>query len=93
MAFTTKGKQIFISTIATAYSGESILQITTCQILPNYPSNNTTKETVLSLKSFFIAFLKALIIVVKQPPQWRRLRLPGMKELNGSIQSNRDQFN
>jgi len=48
---------------------DNILQITTCQILPNYPSNNTTKKTVLSLKPFFIAFLKALIIVVKQPPQ------------------------
>jgi hypothetical protein len=67
-SFTTKGKQILISTITTAYPGESILQITTCQILPNYPSYNRTKETILFLKPFFIALFKALIMVVKQLP-------------------------
>jgi len=34
--------------------------------LPNYPSNNTTKETVFSLKPFFIALLKSLIMVVEK---------------------------
>jgi hypothetical protein len=75
-AFTAKGKQIFISTLHTTYSGETILQIPTCQILSNHLSYNRTKETVLFLKPFFIALLKALIMVVTQPPQCRRLRFP-----------------
>lgn len=68
-AMTTEGQKIFIVTIGTADSRESLVEITTFQKLPDYKRDYRPIKTVFFGKEVVISLLELVEMFIEKLPQ------------------------